>query len=206
MKPTVGERDQNEAESSTGQSCTQEPKVYRYITDTVAFNLIDTPGIGDTRGIQYDIENMKMVLKCLSNWKQIHGICILLKPNVPRLTLSLRYCIEELLVNLHKNSIPNISVVFTNSCNTLYRPGDTMTVLKKLFEDVKNSSQNTIHLSGANTFCIDNEAVRLLYAHQKGAEFEKDHIRNFSKSWNHTVNETHRLFKYIKGKSFCKSF
>uniref|UniRef100_A0A914R4G4 Uncharacterized protein n=1 Tax=Panagrolaimus davidi TaxID=227884 RepID=A0A914R4G4_9BILA len=37
MKSTVGEKDQNEAEASTGQSCTQEPKIYRYITDTVIF-------------------------------------------------------------------------------------------------------------------------------------------------------------------------
>uniref|UniRef100_A0A914P9G3 G domain-containing protein n=1 Tax=Panagrolaimus davidi TaxID=227884 RepID=A0A914P9G3_9BILA len=201
MKSTIGERDKNETESSNGQSCTQEPKVYRYITDRFIFNLIDTPGIGDTRGVEADIENMKMVLKCLSNWNKIHGICILLKPNVPRLTISLRYCIEELLVNLHKNSIPNISVVFTNSCNTLYRPGDTMTVLKKLLDDVKDLNQNEIKLTGSNTFCIDNEAVRLLYAHQKGAEFEKDHIKNFSKSWKHTVNETYRLFEYISGLS-----
>uniref|UniRef100_A0AC35GCV1 G domain-containing protein n=2 Tax=Panagrolaimus sp. PS1159 TaxID=55785 RepID=A0AC35GCV1_9BILA len=206
MKSTVGERDKNEAEASTGQSCTQEPKVYRYITDTVVFNLIDTPGIGDTRGIEYDIENMKMVLKCLSNWEKIHGICILLKPNVPRLTLSLRYCIEELLVNLHKNSIPNISVIFTNSCSTLFKPGDTMTVLKKLFEDIKSSSGNIIQLSGANIFCIDNEAVRLLYAHQKGVEVEKVHIKNCSTSWTRTVEETYRLFEYITKLSPHSSF
>uniref|UniRef100_A0AC34GN03 G domain-containing protein n=1 Tax=Panagrolaimus sp. ES5 TaxID=591445 RepID=A0AC34GN03_9BILA len=178
MKPTIGEKNQNEAEASTGQSCTQEPKVYRYITDTVAFNLIDTPGIGDTRGIEYDMENMKMIIECMSQWKEIHGICLLLKPDQHRLVKSFRYSIEELLINLHKNSIPNIAVIFTNSAKNFYRPGETLTVLKNLFEGIKGVTGSFIPLEDKNTFCIDNEAVRRLYAKYNGIKFDKNSIDN----------------------------
>jgi GTPase involved in cell partitioning and DNA repair len=63
-----------------------------------------------------------------------------------------------------------------------------------------------IQLSGANIFCIDNEAVRLLYAHQKGVEVEKVHIKNCSTSWTRTVEETYRLFEYITKLSPHSSF
>jgi predicted GTPase len=198
MPKTIGSNDTNEAEASShGQSSTQKPKVYSYIMDNIKFNLIDTPGIGDTRGIEADTSNIKMIFKTLSKWNKIHGICLLLKPNESRLKISLRYCIEELLVNLHKNAIPNIVVVFTNACNTLFKPGDTMTVLTQLFENVGKANQNFIHLNSSNTYCIDNEAVRMLYASFKGIMFEEKDIEIISKSWNHTAKEIRRLFSYI---------
>ena len=185
--------------SGSGQSCTQKPKVYRFETKSKVFNFIDTPGIGDTRGMEQDQENVRMIMSCLSKWDRIHLICILLKPNESRLRLSLRYCLEELLVNLHKNSVPNMAFVFTNSCNTLYRPGDTMTVLSKLFEDVKVANQSLVKLTDDNVFCMDNEAIRMMFAHSHGVEFQKQQIKTFSKSWNHTLKESFRLFQFGAG-------
>jgi predicted GTPase/uncharacterized coiled-coil protein SlyX len=197
MLSTIGERDKNEAESRKGQSCTQEPKVYRYITDTVAFNLIDTPGICDTRGVEADIMNIQMIMECMTLWDEIHGICLLLKPDQHRLVHPFRYCIQELLINLHKNSIPNISVVFTNASSTFYRPAGTMDVLTTLFENVKTKTGCSILLEDENTFCIENEAVKILYAKHKGIKVDKNIIDNVSHSWDHTVKETYRLFKYF---------
>jgi predicted GTPase len=199
MEVNVRATDGNEGKFITGQSCTQKPKVYRYVSDMYAFNLIDTPGIGDTRGVEYDIENMKMIIDCLSKWEKIHGICLLLKSDEPRLVDPLCYCINELLLNLHKSSIPNISVVFTNACTTLYRTGNTLTLLKSHFEKVKQESQNVIPLSSANVFCIDNEAIKLVYAQHHGIDYGEIDVESSSCSWEHTVNETYRLFEYVAG-------
>ncbi len=45
----------------------------------------------------------------------LNGVCILLKPNVSRLSLQFRYCFKELMVHLHKSALPNILFCFTNT-------------------------------------------------------------------------------------------
>ena len=49
----IGEQDSNE-NLAVGQSATQFPKEYNFTIGNTKVNLIDTPGIGDTRGIDVD--------------------------------------------------------------------------------------------------------------------------------------------------------
>jgi hypothetical protein len=85
--------------------------------------IIDTPGIGDTRRIDQDKENVNNIIRHISTLKQIDCICILLKPNESRLNSTFRYCLQELLASLHRNAAKNIVFCFTHSRGTLYRPG-----------------------------------------------------------------------------------
>ncbi|MCP6336198.1 hypothetical protein NL449_29675, partial [Klebsiella pneumoniae] len=66
--------------------------------------LIDTPGLGDTEGIEKDREHLNNILNHISLLKEIHGICILLRPNETRFGALFSFCISELLFNLHKNA------------------------------------------------------------------------------------------------------
>ena len=68
-------------------------------------HFIDTPGIGDVRGIHKDKENFDNILDFLLKYENINGVCVLLKRNNSRLTVA------------------------------FYVPGDTMTVLEKLLSD-----------------------------------------------------------------------
>ena len=76
------------------------------------------------RGPEKDKENFQNILAHLSYYNEIHGICILLKPNNSRLTVMFQFCIKELLTHLHKSAADNIVFCFTNARNTNYRPGD----------------------------------------------------------------------------------
>ena len=49
----IGEQDSNE-NLAVGQSATQFPREYNFTIGNTKVNLIDTPGIGDTRGIDVD--------------------------------------------------------------------------------------------------------------------------------------------------------
>ncbi|KAK9731255.1 Ankyrin repeats (3 copies) [Popillia japonica] len=69
-----------------GASATQSARSYVFETGDVRIRLIDTPGIGDTRGISKDEENFDRLLTVIGELKDIHGICIMLKPNNARLT------------------------------------------------------------------------------------------------------------------------
>ncbi len=128
-----------------GQSATQGARAHVFSYKGANVRLIDTPGIGDTRyqlltkknrhvgntvltsftprGIEQDKENFQNILAYISYYDEIHGICILLKPNASRLTVMFEFCIKELLTHLHKSAASNILFCFTNARTTNYRPG-----------------------------------------------------------------------------------
>ncbi|CAG2172750.1 unnamed protein product [Oppiella nova] len=119
VKIKIGD-DKNEV-MAAGQSATQEPKAYVLDWGKKHVRLIDTPGIGDTRGLDQDKENFDAILRYISNLDELHGICILLKPNNARLTVMFQFCVKELLTHLHKSASNNIVFCFTNARSTFYR-------------------------------------------------------------------------------------
>lgn len=150
--------DENEV-FKTGESATQFPQEYIFESDTERFHLIDTPGIGDSRGIDQDKKNFANTLDFLQCFDKISAVVVLLKPNNARLTVAFKFCVLELLTHLHKSLVSNIMFAFTNSRGTFYRPGDTLPALKKLL----NEKQISIDVSKENYFCFDNEAFRYNY-------------------------------------------
>ncbi|MCV5168941.1 GTPase domain-containing protein, partial [Escherichia coli] len=84
----------SEHDGARGQSATQSTAVYTVDIDNTRVRLIDTPGIGDTRGLEQDNKNMADILHVLRTYKKLHGILILLKPNASRLTVMFRLCIK----------------------------------------------------------------------------------------------------------------
>lgn len=67
-----------------GASATQNPMTYLLELKDVTVRLIDTPGIGDTRGIKYDESNVENVMNLISGLDYLNAICIILKPNNSR--------------------------------------------------------------------------------------------------------------------------
>ncbi|RUS20586.1 hypothetical protein BC937DRAFT_94878 [Endogone sp. FLAS-F59071] len=194
---SIGGNDDNE-KNEAGQSATQSCKSYVFPFGSQLIRLIDTPGMGDTRGIDQDAKNFQDILMSISNYTEIHGICILLKPNNSRLTATFHFCIKELLCHLHKSASENIVFLFTNSRGTFYRPGDTSKVLRKMLEDIRNKEPNVeIQFNKDNTFCFDNEAFRFMVALLRGIEFNEEEKENFSKSWDKSARQCGELISYI---------
>uniref|UniRef100_A0AC34Q2Z4 G domain-containing protein n=1 Tax=Panagrolaimus sp. JU765 TaxID=591449 RepID=A0AC34Q2Z4_9BILA len=187
------EQNENNDVENTGQSATQRPNTYVVEADDKLIRLIDTPGIGDTRGITQDRKNLDMILRHISHFNGLHGICILLKPNETRLDIMFQFCIKELLTHLHKSASKNIVFCFTNARSTLYKPGDTMPILKKLLDDM----QSGIQINKNTVYCMDNEAFRFLCTLHNGIQYDNDDQKNYSASWDKSVAETKRLFNYV---------
>uniref|UniRef100_A0A914PU57 G domain-containing protein n=1 Tax=Panagrolaimus davidi TaxID=227884 RepID=A0A914PU57_9BILA len=178
-----------------GESGTQEPLCHKFRVGDKIIRLIDTPGIGDTRGTKADADNFAAILNYISHHKEIHGICILLKPNNSKMSLTFKYCINELLIHLHRSAAENIAFCFTNSRNTFYSPGDSMPVLEKYLE---NMTDIDISLSRENTYCFDNEAFRFLCCINSGEKFDDKNQKTYDESWKISVDETLRLFKHFE--------
>ncbi|XP_055341675.1 uncharacterized protein LOC129590459 [Paramacrobiotus metropolitanus] len=188
----------NANEPETGQSDTQMPASYAIKKGSTVVRLIDTPGIGDTRGADQDKKNFQLIMQHLANYEKIHGICILLKPNDSRLTVMFRFCIKELLTHLHRDCCHNIVFIFTNARSTFYRPGNTFPILKKLLKD---SQGVDIALNEDTIYCVDSEAVRFMAALKAGIQFNDTETQNFFNSWEKSVEETERLLKFVASRT-----
>ena len=179
-----------------GQSATQYPKAYVIRQQHKIIRLLDTPGIGDTRGIEKDKENMENILTFLSHYNEIHGICILLKPNHARLTTMFNFCIKELLAHLHKSAARNIVFCFTHGRSTFYRPGGSIVLLKQLLSE---NPDVEIALSKHTMYVLDNEAFRFLAAfHSNKINFNEQDVQDYSRSWIRSISEIARLLKHVE--------
>ena len=197
MVVTTGSSDDEVNEP--GHSATQRPKSYNFNVDDYMLRIIDTPGIGDSRGIEKDKENLEAILHGISNYDEIHGICILLKPNCARLTPSFRFCILQLLTHLHKSACHNIVFCFTNSRGSFYKPGDTMPTLRRLLRDT--GIEDDIPLAKPTMYFFDSEAFRFIAASCNPGhpvKFSKEDTEDFRGSWNKSKSETTRLLEHIE--------
>jgi len=191
-KIKVGE-DEDEVDGATGASATQKTMVYPITQGDTVIRLIDTPGIGDTRGVEMDKANMANILAMLSNFDKLHGILFLLKSNSSRLTFMFRFVVEELLTHLHRDAALNMVFGFTNTRISNYMPGDTFGPLEKLLEKHK---QVSIGLSPRTVYCFDSESFRFLAAQKNAVTMEN--IQDFRLSWEKSEQETKRLIEHFR--------
>ncbi|KAH7333253.1 hypothetical protein BKA65DRAFT_41978 [Rhexocercosporidium sp. MPI-PUGE-AT-0058] len=190
----VGQRN-DENDGSKGASATQQTVVHSVETGTATIRLIDTPGIGDTRGIAYDRKNMADILQTLSNYDELHGILILLKSNSARLTISFIYCLKELLKHLHRSASGNMVFGFTNTRISNYTPGDTYGPLKALLADHPDVG---LSLTTHTTYCFDSESFRYLAAYKNNVFLDNE--EDFRRSWQNSRTEALRLVRNFNSK------
>ncbi|CAF4911032.1 unnamed protein product [Rotaria sp. Silwood1] len=191
----------NEDFNHPGQSVTQRCKSYIFNIERSDNNnrrkirIIDTPGFGDTRGLDQDEHNMEHTLQYINNLKHLNAICFLLKPNVSRLNIFFRTCLIQLFSLLAPTARNNIIFCFTNARSTFYTPGNTAPLLKAM---LASSSMNDISFKKENTFCFDSEAFLYLVALRNQISFTHEEKHEYEMSWSTSVKESHRLIDYIR--------
>jgi GTP-binding protein EngB required for normal cell division len=187
----------NEDFDHPGQSVTQQCKSYIFSLNNMNGNklrIIDTPGFGDTRGIDQDDLNMKHILEYINNLTHINAVCFLLKPNASQINNFFQTCLTQLLDLLGPNARQNIVFCFTNARSTFYAPGDTAPLLKDILKSVPAGD---IPFNKKNTFCFDNKVFRYLVALQNSITFDDQGKNEYEMSWSTSVNESKRLYDYI---------
>ena len=184
--------DRDERDGTTGQSATRKTMVYPLYVGDYMVRLIDTPGIGDTDGVEQDKKNFVDVLSVLRNYEKLHGILILLKPNAARLTVMFRFCVEELLTHLHRSAAANMVFGFTNTRGSNYQPGDTFDPLETHLSKYKDVIPG---LFRDNVYCFDSESFRYLAARKKGVDM--GNLEDYRRSWDHSATEAQRLLQHF---------
>ncbi|CAF0848866.1 unnamed protein product [Adineta steineri] len=191
-----GDIDANENYEQQGQSVTQECKSYLFqLNDKIHLRFIDTPGMGDTRGIEQDDKNIDHILTYVNNLSHLNAICLLLKPNTSRLNIFFRSCIHQLLTYLTPIGYNNIIFCFTNARSTFFAPGNTSSLLRKM---LKQENVNDVPFQKQNTFCFDSESFRYLAARKCAVTFDEFQTQECIKSWSASVVESKRLLTFIQ--------
>jgi GTPase SAR1 family protein len=188
----------NEDFDHPGQSVTQLCKSYEFHLNgriTKKLRIIDTPGFGDTRGLDQDDRNMQHILQYIKGFSHLNAICFLLKPNESRLNISFRSCLAQLFSLLGSNISNNIIFCFTNSRSTFYTPGNTAPLLRKVLASLPMTD---VPFKKDNTFCFDSESFRYLVAIQNKIRFDHHQKKEYETSWTNSVTEVNRLVRYIR--------
>ena len=197
-----GGGDQNENFDIPGASVTQEPKCYPFEViaepSNYTLNIIDTPGMGDTRGTEQDKINMTSIVHHLQAYDEIDAILLLLQPNLPRLTIPIRYCVMELFKNLHVNCRKNIFFVFTRSRETMYEPGDTLPNLRLLLTELRERQGVSIACDSTRYFCTDSESFRFLACQQHGVVLKNAREEDYAQSWETSVLAVQCLMRKVR--------
>ena len=201
-----GEQDSidNEVHAEPGQAVTQHCRSYVFTLKNDGnesgkkLRIIDTPGIGDARGLAQDDINMQHILSYINNFTHLNAICILMKPNNARLNIFFRSCFAQLFDMFGENIRDKIIFCFTNARATFYTPGNTAPLLKKMLESLPVKE---IPFNKENTFCFDSESFRYLVAVQNEIEFNGIEEKEYEESWNKSSTESKRFLRYIRTKT-----
>lgn len=202
VKPNLGDfiRDQatrDEKDGTRGQSATQRTKRYKLDVGNARVRLIDTPGIGDTRGVEQDKKNMDDILASLKSYgyEHLHGIIILLKPNTSRLTTGFKFCLKELLTHLHRDAAKNIVFGFTDARSTDFKHGETYSLLKTM---LKSDGITGIDLSDKTTYYFDSVGFRCLAAHKKGIPIDAmGDVGGLEDTWKKSASQTSSMLRHF---------
>ncbi|CAG2107440.1 unnamed protein product [Medioppia subpectinata] len=200
VKVTLGNQNDNENTGDPTQSATKYPKCYTFETEKIVLNIIDTPGIADTDGVERDNKNMQNILDFISNYREINAFCVLLKPNEPRVGAVFKHCIFQLFTHLNKSAANNILFLFTNSRSTHYMPGESGPALIKILDQIRENPPNVDIPYNENTvYSFDSESFRYLVASvpPNNIQFDPKYKSSYVDSWDQSVEECQRLFDRI---------
>ena len=117
------------AQSKQMESKTSGTVLYNVELNDLEIGVIDTPGFGDSRGMDEDKEHTRRIIAALKEVEHVNCICLVINGRLSRMTASLKYVLAEITAILPNNIIDNVVVVFTNTTSrlNLNYDGDSLT-------------------------------------------------------------------------------
>jgi len=103
--------------------------------------VVDTPGLGDTRGPEVDAQQVAEIVHCVSNLGAIDAIVIVICGRNSKMTTQLKYVLSQLRKILGNAACSNIVLVFTNAVDELYVNFDAACLASVLEQEVSPERQ-----------------------------------------------------------------
>ena len=151
--------------------------------------VIDTPGFGDSRGLEQDKKNVKQIIDALRHQDYVNCVCLIINGRQSRMTASLKYVLSEISSILPREIFNNIIVVFTNSADAL----DCNFDISGLDHYFGRRIDHAFYMYIENPYC------RIEKAKQKSGQLSVDQIaRSLRKSFEDTAETLRSLQQTIK--------
>ena len=190
-----GKNNINEGTDPT-KSGTHAPSTYSCKSGDLTVRFIDTPGLHDTRGSARDKYNFEKLSSYLSEYEEIHGICILLKPDQQKLTENFIALIKRLIDYFSRDAIENIVFCFTFAKNEMKRKCcPTENAIRTFLTD--NNMDYIILNPKEKFYYVDNESFKYLCAKCYDVDYDKEEIANFRKCWDQSETELCRMLHHF---------
>ncbi|XP_054880562.1 uncharacterized protein LOC129355038 [Poeciliopsis prolifica] len=114
----VEDEKRSQTESQTSDVIVYELFGFEGKTLPFSLTIIDTPGFGDTRGIEYDVvvsERLFQLFQSKNGIKELHAVGLVVKSSVNRLSDRLKYIFESVMSQFGKDIEKNIVALVTHS-------------------------------------------------------------------------------------------
>ena len=165
------------AESSKMESKTSGARSYYVELCGIKMGVIDTPGFGDSRGMEQDKRNVAKIIDALKEEDYINCVCLVINGRQNRMSATLRYVLTEVTAILPKEIVSNVIVVFTNTAEELDASFDLDALQPFFGREIEDS----------RIFCIENPYCRLEKAKKKAGKLPPGKIvRSLQKSFKET--------------------
>lgn len=106
-------------DSSQMASKTSDAKVYNVQIGDLMVGIIDTPGFGDSRGMDEDEKHVKKIIAAVEKEEFINCVCLIINGRSSRSTVILKYVLSEVTAILPRQILDNVIVVFSNTADPL---------------------------------------------------------------------------------------
>ena len=179
------------AKASKMESKTSDAKLYPGVklAEGLTVGLIDTPGFGDSRGIEEDKQHSRRIVEALKSGEYVNCICLVINGRLSRTSATLQYVLTEITAILPREVLDNVIVVFTNTADPLDLNFDPA-VLKQFFG--KGIEEERI-------FFIENPYCRVEKAKKQKAHLSAEMIaRSLKKSFDETSHEMTKMSRVIR--------
>ena len=181
--------------AKVGESVTVMPNEYFFPYKNTQINLIDTPGLNDTKDTpdhDIDKEHVNNIIRLLSTYDEIHAICILVKGSETRLTNAFKYTLTELLIRLDTRACKNIIFVLTH---TNSNSDQTQAIIQTFLEE--RNLAIPMPPDKPTVYCFDNDAVRYLAQCKNKIPQSEDDEDDAERNWKKSMRATQAMLEYV---------
>jgi len=175
------------AQSKQMESKTNGATLYNVTLNDLEIGIIDTPGFGDSRGMDEDRKHVKTIIEALKEVDHINCVCLVINGRLARMTGTLCYVLAEITAILPRKILDNVVVVLTNTANVLDLNFEVESLKEYFGKEVDHC------------FCIENPYCQFEKAKAKKGKIPMRMIaESLKEGFEKTGKEFNKMYKAIK--------
>ena len=162
-------------------SKTSDAKIYEIeLAPNWHFTIIDTPGFGDSRGLETDKKHVERIIACLQKVTSINCVMLVMNGRDSRMTTTMKYVMAQLMAVMPRSVLQHVVIAFTNT-------------EKKSKLNFKVACLKEAGLDSPPFECIDNPFGEVHDALEDPDDIDQERLSGFSQDLKRTLHTMEKL-------------